>query len=171
MLLKCIAETKSKKEEGKKEDGDDLMKPKKEKKGKKGAEDEDDEESGSGSRSNHQRLQAVELLGYLIKECQGSEASREKLAKNLHILSSVIIRSVQTADSWKNKKVSKTIQVVNLYIKAARILVHKQAESVEEVRKQGVLVVKALEAECEKDKTMSNLKGKIKEIQAIIKGA
>jgi len=28
-----------------------------------------DEEDGEGSRSNHQRLQAVELLGFLIKEC------------------------------------------------------------------------------------------------------
>ena len=83
----------------------------------------------------------------------------------------MISRAIQTADSWKNKKVSKTIQVVNLYIKAARILVHKMPESVETVRAQGVLIVKALEAECEKDKSMSNLKGKVKEIQAIIKGA
>lgn len=129
---------------------------------------EDDE--GDGSRSNHQRLQAVELFGFLIKDCQNSEESRRALQKNLELISTVIIKVVETSDSWKNKKVKKTIQVVNLFAKAARILVHPKNEAVnkELIRKEGALIIKAIEKECEKDKSMSNLKGKIKEIKNII---
>jgi hypothetical protein len=36
------------------------------------------------------------------------------------------------------------------------------------ISKNGALLIKALEKECEKDKSMSNLKGKIKEIKGII---
>jgi hypothetical protein len=60
VLIKCIAETKTKEE--KKDDDDELIKTADKKKQKK------DSEDGEGSRSNHQRLQAVELLGHLIKE-------------------------------------------------------------------------------------------------------
>ena len=38
-----------------------------------------------------------------------------------------------------------------------------------QVQQHGAKIIKAIEEECEKDKTMSNLKGKIKEIQVIIK--
>lgn len=69
----------------------------------------DNEDEGEGSRSNHQRLQAVELLGLLIKVCQNDSIAKEHLKANIQLISSVIIRCVQTADSWKNKKVSKTI--------------------------------------------------------------
>lgn len=34
--------------------------------------------------------------------------------------------------------------------------------------KCGLLIIKTIEAECEKDKALSNLKGKVKEIQKII---
>lgn len=107
----------------------------------------------------------------MIKECNQHETSRALLLSSIPTIASVVVRTVQTADSWKNKKVSKTIQVVNLYIKAARILIHKNPQAVETLRQQGLLIVKALEAECEKDKAMSNLKGKVKEIHAIIKAA
>lgn len=81
------------------------------------------DEDGSGARSNHQRLQAVELLGHLVKETSSNEVSRDMLAKHIEAISNAIVKSVDTAASWKNKKVSKTIQVVNLYVKAGRILV------------------------------------------------
>lgn len=110
-------------------------------------------------------------MGYLIKECQQNEQARVQLQKYLELISTVIIKVVETADSWKNKKVKKTIQVVNLFVKAARTLTHaKNANDVNTdlLRKQGLLIIKAIEKECEKDKAMSNLKGKIKEIKAII---
>ena len=129
-------------------------------------------DTDEGSRSNHQRLQAVELLGHLIKECTHNAASKEKLAESLKGICTVIIKSIQTADSWKKKKVTKTIQVVNLYTKAAKILAHKgSASSVSTLREQGLLIIKAIEAECQRDKAMSNLKGKIKEIKAIVEHA
>jgi len=34
--------------------------------------------------------------------------------------------------------------------------------------RQGQIIIKAIEKECEKDKGMSNLKGKVKEIKVII---
>lgn len=60
---------------------------------------------------------------------------------------------------------------MNLFVKAARTLVNpKNTGSVDKelIRKEGLLIIHAIEKECEKDKSMSNLKGKIKEIQKII---
>jgi hypothetical protein len=63
--------------------------------------------------------------------------------------------------------------VLNIFVKAARTLASKSADAsaVEKVREAGVQIIKAIEKECEKDKAMSNLKGKIKEIQHIVKQA
>jgi hypothetical protein len=55
---------------------------------------------GEGSRTNHQRLQAVELFGILLKECQTVAESREALLKYIPLLSSVIVKVVQSADQW-----------------------------------------------------------------------
>ena len=66
---------------------------------------------------------------------------------------------------------SKTSQVVNLYLKAAKIIVKQAPEHLETLRTHGAAVLKAIEKECEKDKSMSNLKGKAKEIKNIISSA
>ena len=39
---------------------------------------------------------------------------------------------------------------------------------VSSIQKNGKTLIDLIEIECEKDKTMSNLKGKVKEIQALI---
>ncbi len=72
IILKCIISVKGE-ESKKKQSGanDDLMPSKPQPKAKKSEEGEEGE--GEGSRSNHQRLQAVELLGFLIKECTQHE--------------------------------------------------------------------------------------------------
>ena len=91
------------------------------------------------------------------------------MSQNLQLISQVIIRTIETADSWKNKKVSKTIQVVSLFTKAAKTLTLKgENNSTEVLRTQGSLIVKAIEEECKRDKAMSNLKGKITEIKKIV---
>lgn len=82
------ADTKSKKKQAKKASGDD--------------------EEGDGSRSNHQRLQAVDLFSYLIKDAFASEAAREQLHKHLELVATVIIKVIENSESWKNKKVKKT---------------------------------------------------------------
>jgi len=51
---------------------------------------ESDSESGAGSRSIHQRLLAVELVGFLVKASTTPEAA-ECLAKNIKLLTSVLI--------------------------------------------------------------------------------
>jgi hypothetical protein len=62
---------------------------------------------------------------------------------------------------------------VGLFAKAAKTLIHsnKGAESVNSINKCGMSIIKAIEKECEKDKSMSNLKGKVKEIKNIIANA
>lgn len=96
------------------------------------------------------------------------------LAENFALLGAVIGKVVKTADSWGSKKVKKTGSCVGLYAKAAKALLSKDvdAEFTEEPRKliseAGVKLIKELETATEKDKTMSNLKGKIKEIKKII---
>jgi hypothetical protein len=132
------------------------------------------DEEGGGSRSNHQRLQAVELLNHLIKDCRQHASSRKLLVSHIELISQVIVSTVDTADSWKNKKVTKTSQVVNLFVNAARTIVKSgdsSSKDKDKVRIQGALIVKAIEKACEKDKSMSNLKGKLKEIKAIIEHA
>lgn len=108
VILKCIVATKEKKkEEVKKEEGGDELMPavvatdKKKKK-------QNSEDEGNGSRSNHQRLQAVELLNHLIKDCRQHASSRKLLTANIELIAQVIVSTVDTADSWKNKKVTKT---------------------------------------------------------------
>ena len=80
-----------------------------------------------------------------------------------------MVRAIETSGEWKNKKVSKTIQIVNLFVKAAKVVyAHKDDGAVAILRKQGALIIKVINTECERDKALSNLKGKIKEIKAII---
>ena len=79
---------------------------------------------------------------------------------------------IQSADSWAAKKVKKTGLCVGLYAKGARALLSGGSESIEGakaiVEEAGVKLIKELEQATEKDKSMSNLKGKIKEIKKII---
>ena len=48
-------------------------------------------------------------MGVLIKSTLTNDDSREQMLKNIELISNVIIKVIQTADSWKNKKVKKTI--------------------------------------------------------------
>ena len=64
------------------------------------------------------------------------------------------------------------MSALNIFTKAAKaIMSNKDLNSKysAQIQKNGVQIIKAIENECEKDKTMSNLKGKIKEIQNIVK--
>ena len=64
------------------------------------------------------------------------------------------------------------MSALNIFTKAAKTIMGNKDLSAKysaSIQKHGVTIIKAIENECEKDKTMSNLKGKIKEIQNIIK--
>lgn len=89
------------------------------------------------------------------------------LVENLNLITSVILRVVQTTETWQNKKVKKTGLCVNLFAKAARLILKDKkvnAGEREQILMEGARLIKALETAIEADKTMSNLKGKIKEI-------
>ncbi len=60
---------------------------------------EDGAEDKEGSRGNHQRVQAIEIFGSLIRASTSEEAHVE-LAKNLPLLTSAVIKVIQTSDSW-----------------------------------------------------------------------
>lgn len=107
------------------------------------------------------------MLSFLIRYSQNSEEAKEQLAKHFALITSVIVRCVNTSDSWQKKKTSKTGQVVNLFTKAAKVL-HKSSHAQAVVPEQGAKLVTALETLTENDKAMANLKGKIKEIKAIV---
>ena len=105
-------------------------------------------------------------MGHLIR-ASGNKCDAE-LAKNLPLLTSVLVKVVETSESWQNKKVQKTGQCVNLFTKAAKSLLKSNPALLPE---NGAKLVKALEAACAKDASMSNLKGKISEIKQIVKRA
>ena len=137
--------------------------------------DGEKENAGEGSRNNRQRLQAIELYQLLIRVAQKDRAAKELLASNFALLGAVIGKVVQTSDSWASKKVKKTGLCVGLYAKAAKALLlnpDSGAQFAEDPKKTveeaGLKLIKELETATEKDKSMSNLKGKIKEIKKII---
>lgn len=145
-LAKDVKDVKDVKEEGKKE-------------GKSAA--------GAGGRSNHQRLMAIELYQILIKVAMKDSKAKQKLADNLELLSGVVCKVVETSDSWIQKKVKKTGMCVGLFVKAAKTLVSNDVAIEFDrniISQAGAKLIKAIETATEADKTMSNLKGKSKEI-------
>jgi len=54
-----------------------------------------------GSRGNHQRLQAIELYTALIKASQNNKEAMKKLGQNFALLTAVIIKVIQTAETWQ----------------------------------------------------------------------
>lgn len=127
-----------------------------------------EEEKTEGSRSNQQRLLAIEIFNSLVKASGQNKDLLKVLDANLEKISAVIITLTKTSDSWKQKKVKKTQQALNIFTKLAKILKQNDTKSVSKIDIQGATIIKAIEEECEKDKSMSNLKGKVKEIQRII---
>ena len=97
------------------------------------------------------------------------------MSENLQLMTSAIIRVVQTSSTWKDKKVKKTGLCVNLFAKAAKVLLrHAASDSSinrEVIITEGARLVQTLSTACDEDKAMSNLKGKSKEIQAVCKAA
>lgn len=57
-----------------------------------------------------------------------------------------------------------------MFVKASKILTHSEqgADNANTISKCGAIIISAIEKECEKDKTMSNLKSKVKEIKTLL---
>mmetsp|Transcript_18132 Transcript_18132/g.30976 ORF Transcript_18132/g.30976 Transcript_18132/m.30976 type:complete len:332 (-) Transcript_18132:50-1045(-) len=128
------------------------------------------------SRSNNQRLKAFEIFSSLVKQAQKNPQLLKMLAQNIDLISQVIVLVVRTSDSFQQKKSKKTMLCVNIFTKLGKTVVLSKdaldpklkAETLRKLGEHGVRVIKQIEAECEKDKNMSNLKGKIKEIKSFI---
>ena len=96
------------------------------------------------------------------------------LAGKLSLLGAVIGKVIQNADNWASKKVKKTGLCIGLFTKAAKVLLSSNVDADfsedprELITEAGVKLIQELETAIEKDKTMSNLKGKIKEIKRIV---
>ena len=90
------------------------------------------------------------------------------------MLAGVIAKVVASAETWAQKKVKRTGLCVGLFAKAAKVLLSNDVaidfdESPKKmISEAGVNLIKEVETATEQDKTMSNLKGKIKEIKKII---
>lgn len=128
----------------------------------------------TSSRSNHQRLQAIEIFNSLVKATQKNNKLLVGLAEQLDLITSVIISMLKSADSWQQKKVKKTMLCLNIFTKLAKTIISDdklKKKSTKAIQQNGALLIKSIEEECEKDKSMSNLKGKIKEIQALMENA
>jgi ATP-dependent Lon protease len=121
----------------------------------------------AGARSQHQRLLAIEIFNSLVKAAQKNKELLKVLGSNLDLITSVLITVLQKSDSWQQKKVKKTMLTLNIFTKLAKTLVLSKQET-SRIAKNGNAIIKEIEAQCEKDKSMSNLKGKIKEIQKIM---
>ena len=133
---------------------------------------EAEKEGKSTARSNHQRLLANEIFNSLVKASQKNTQLLKTLSRHLDLISSTILVDLRTSDTWPQKKVKKTMLALNIFTKLTKTIVLNgdfKAKFSNQVQTNGAKIIKAIEEECEKDKTMSNLKGKIKEIQNIVK--
>ena len=88
------------------------------------------------------------------------------------MITSVLITVLQTSDTWQQKKVKKTMLTLNIFTKLTKNIVMskevKKDKFRDSIAKNGTKLFAEIEKECEKDKSMSNLKGKVKEIQKIL---
>ena len=108
-----------------------------------------------GSRSQHQRLQAIELYQVLIRVAQKDAKAKAVLSEKFALLGAVICKVIKTADSWVQKKVKKTGMCIGLFAKAAKVLLSSDVEvaGASEPKKLiaevGVAIMKELETATE----------------------
>ena len=127
------------------------------------------EKKAGGARSNHQRLLAVEIFGSLVKAAGKNPELEAALFSNITLISGVLTQVLKSSDQWAQKKVKKTMLVLGVFTKLGKAIGSSdKAAAKEEYRRCAAQMIKAIEAECEKDKALSNLKGKVKEIQKIV---
>jgi len=74
------------------------------------------------SRSNHQRLLAIEIFNALVRASQKNTDLLKVLGNNLELITSVSITVLQTSDSWQQKKVKKTMLTLNIFTKLSKNL-------------------------------------------------
>ena len=91
------------------------------------------------------------MTASLIKASEKDKKAIKLMAQNLNLLTSVTIKVIQTANTWQNKKVKKTGLCVNLFVKAAKLILKDKSANYEEVIKEGARLVTALQVAIEAD--------------------
>jgi hypothetical protein len=91
------------------------------------------------------------MTASLIKASEKDKKAIKLMAQNLNLLTSVTIKVIQTANTWQNKKVKKTGLCVNLFVKAAKLILKDKSANNEEVIKEGARLVTALQVAIEAD--------------------
>ena len=91
------------------------------------------------------------MTASLIKASEKDKKAIKLMAQNLNLLTSVTIKVIQTANTWQNKKVKKTGLWVNLFVKAAKLILKDKSANNEEVIKEGARLVTALQVAIEAD--------------------
>lgn len=74
-----------------------------------------------------------------------------------------IVENLKNTDSWQQKKVKKTNLIVGLWPKAA-----KECPNEELKAKCGAKLLKEIEAAAKSDKSLGNLKSRVKQIKQLI---
>jgi hypothetical protein len=72
------------------------------------------------SRSNHQRLMAIEIFNSLVKSASKNEDLLKSLESSIQIISDVLVTIVKTSDTWQQKKVKKTMLALGIYTKLGK---------------------------------------------------
>ena len=91
------------------------------------------------------------MTASLIKASEKDKKAIKLMTQNLNLLTSVTIKVIQTANTWQNKKVKKTGLCVNLFVKAAKLILKDKSANYEEVIKEGARLVTALQVAIEAD--------------------
>ena len=55
----------------------------------------------TASRSNHQRIQAIEIFNSLVKAGQKNHKLLQGLAEHLELITSVVLSMLKSADTWQ----------------------------------------------------------------------
>jgi len=97
--------------------------------------EESKEEKTEGSRTNNQRLQAIEIFNSLVKASQNGEELRAVMEENLEKICAVLITVLKNSEAWKQKKVKKTMLVLNIFTKLAKILKQKDSKHIAKIEK------------------------------------
>jgi len=106
-----------------------------------------------------------------VKGAQKNPELLKCLESHIGLISEVLVTIVKTSDSWQQKKVKKTMLALAIFTKLGKTALNsetKNAKFTAAFEKGGVALMKAIEDECIKDSSMSNLKGKIKEIKTLV---
>ena len=78
------------------------------------------------SRSNHQRLLAIEIFNSLVKASQKNQALLKAIGSNLELITSVLLIVLKSSDTWQQKKVKKTMSALNIFTKAAKTIMNNK---------------------------------------------